>query len=97
MFGKERADRFQNDTKIRWQNWGIWTISFHEHKYYYQLLYHIHDFLCLVEQIKEIHVLRVLREERDWQHILNSNPKLYIFNISFKAIAAIITVTDLIS
>ena len=78
-FGQVRADRFQDDIKKEMAKLGYMGGVFPKT----QILsrnYSIHKkpfppsiiFYVLVEQKREIHVLRVLREERNWQHILNN-------------------------
>ncbi|WP_235249953.1 type II toxin-antitoxin system RelE/ParE family toxin [Faecalicatena contorta] len=77
-FGQARADRFQDDIKREMEKLGYMGGVFPKTQILYRN-YYIHKkpippsiiFYILMEQKREIHVLRVLREERDWQHILN--------------------------
>lgn len=76
-FGKERADRFQNDIQGQLKDLEILAKIFSKTNIYYRN-YFIYKklfspsiiFYIIKEQEKEIHVLRVLREERDWEKIL---------------------------
>lgn len=78
-FGQVRADRFQDDIKKEMAKLGYMGGVFPKTQILYRN-YSIHKkpfppsiiFYVLVEQKREIHVLRVLREERNWQHILNN-------------------------
>lgn len=78
-FGQARADRFQDDIKKEMAKLGYMGGVFPKTQILYRN-YYIHKkpfppsiiFYVLMEPQKEIHVLRVLREERNWQHILNN-------------------------
>lgn len=77
-FGRLRADRFQEDMKNEMIKLGYMGSIFPQTQMMYRN-YSIHKklfppsiiFYILMEQKKEVHILRVLREERNWQHILN--------------------------
>lgn len=81
-FGIERADSFQNDiqkqfsslksvgsgfgrTQILYQNYTIYKKPFPPSIIFY----------IIKEPEKEIHILRVLREERNWKKILKTTTK----------------------
>lgn len=76
-FGQARADRFQEDIKKEMEKLGYMGGVFPKTQILYRN-YSIHKkpfppsiiFYVLVKPKKEIHVLRVLREERDWKRIL---------------------------
>lgn len=76
-FGMERADRLQNDMHKQIGNLGITGVMFGATNIYYRG-YCIYKkpfppsiiFYVVKETEKEIHVLRVLREERDWESAL---------------------------
>lgn len=78
MFGQDRADRFQNDMKMELQKLSYMATMFPQTQIFYRN-YSIHKkpfppsiiFYVLMEETKEVHVLRVLREDRDWEHILS--------------------------
>ena len=75
--GQQRADRFQSDLKEQMQNLGQFSTAFPRTQILYRG-YSIHKrsfppsiiFYILMEETKEIHILRVLRHERDWENIL---------------------------
>lgn len=77
VFGMERADRFQDDMRKQMENLGIMGTIFGQTNLCYRG-YCIYKkpfppsviFYIIKEQEKEIHVLRVLRQERDWEKIL---------------------------
>lgn len=81
-FGQLRADRFQDDIKNEMNKLGYMGGMFPKTQILYRN-YSIHKkpfppsiiFYVLVEQKQEIHVLRVLREEQDWQSILSVTKK----------------------
>lgn len=76
-FGQDRADRFQNDIKKEMEKLGYIGGGFTKTKILYRN-YTIHKktfppsifFYILMDEKQEVHVLRVLREERNWQNIL---------------------------
>ena len=71
-FGQQRADRFQSDLKEQMQNLGQFSTAFPRTQILYRG-YSIHKrlfFILYMEETKEIHILRVLRHERDWENIL---------------------------
>ena len=76
-FGQQRADRFQSDLKEQMQNLGQFSTAFPRTQILYRG-YSIHKrsfppsiiFYIIMEETKEIHILRVLRHERDWENIL---------------------------
>lgn len=76
-FCKERADRFQNDMQEQLKDLGRFGNAFSKTHIYYRN-YSIYKkpflpsivFYIIKEAEKEIHVLRVLREECDWEKIL---------------------------
>lgn len=76
-FGQDRADRFQNDIKEEMKKLGYIGGGFPKTRILYRN-YSIHKkpfppsiiFYILIEEKQEVHVLRVLREERNWQNIL---------------------------
>ena len=65
-FGQQRADRFQSDLKEQMQNLSQFSTAFPRT----QILYTSIIFYIIMEETKEIHILRVLRHERDWENIL---------------------------
>ena len=75
-FGQQRADRFQSDLKEQMQNLGQFSTAFPRTQILYRG-YSIHKrsfppsiiFYIIMEETKEIHILRVLRHERDWEII----------------------------
>lgn len=76
-FGQDRADRFQEDIKKEMEKLGYIGGGFPKTRILYRN-YTIHKkpfppsiiFYILIEKKQEVHVLRVLREERNWQNIL---------------------------
>lgn len=78
-FGLLRADCFQNDIKEELAKLEYMGHVFPKTRILYRN-YFIHKkpfppsiiFYVLIEQKQEIHVLRVLREECDWYHIMNN-------------------------
>lgn len=77
QFGRERADRFQNDMQAQLKDlemlgnvFGKTHISYRKHSIYKKLFLPSVIFYIKKESEKEIHVLRVLREECDWEKIL---------------------------
>ena len=89
-FGQQRADRFQSDLKEQMQNLSQFSTAFPRTQILYRG-YSIHKrsfppsiiFYIIMEETKEIHILRVLRHERDWENILCSVqiqlPKCFVF------------------
>lgn len=79
-FGIDRADEFQNDIKKQISMLGSMNIIFGRTQIYYRN-YVIHKkpfppaiiFYVIKEQ--EVHILRVLREERDWESVLRKEQK----------------------
>lgn len=77
-FGQIRADRFQDDIKRQMTKLGYMGSVFPKTQILYRN-YSIHKkpfppsiiFYVRMEKKREVHILRVLREERDWQNILN--------------------------
>ena len=71
-FGQQRADRFQSDLKEQMQNLSQFSTAFPRTQILYRG-YSIHKrsfppsiiFYIIMEETKEIHILRVLRHERD--------------------------------
>jgi len=84
-FGISRADRFQKDIKRELEMLTIMRAAFPKTQMMYRG-YVIHKkvfspsviFYIVDETKEEIHVLRVLREERDWEIIL-SNREVYSY------------------
>lgn len=78
-FGQIRADRFQDNIKRQMAKLGYMGSVFPKTHILYRN-YSIQKkpfppsiiFYVLMEDKQEVHILRVLREERDWQHILNN-------------------------
>lgn len=76
--GQQHADRFQSNLKEQMQNLNQFSTAFPKTQIMYRG-YSIHKksfppsiiFYIIMEQTKEIHILRVLRHERDWEHILS--------------------------
>lgn len=74
-FGIDRADKFQNELKKQTDLLDSTNVIFRKIQFYYRN-YPIHQkpffpsiiFYIVTEH--EIHILRVLREERDWKTIL---------------------------
>lgn len=78
-FGQLRADCFQDDIKKEMERLGFMGSMFPKTQIFYRnyLIYKKPFppsiiFYVLVEKVHEIHVLRVLREEQNWQYILNN-------------------------
>ncbi len=77
-FGQIRADRFQDDINRQMTKLGYMGGVFPKTQILYRN-YPIHKkpfppaiiLYVLMEEKREVHILRVLREERDWQHILD--------------------------
>lgn len=77
-FGKARADRFQSDIKKELSKLEYMGNMFPETQIWYRG-YAIHKkpfppsiiFYVFKEREREVHVLRVLREERDWERVLS--------------------------
>ena len=84
-FGQLRADRFQNDIIEEIEKLGYMGSAFSRTQILYRN-YFIHKkpfppsviFYVSMEQKQEVHILRVLREECDWHHIIN-NTKNYTY------------------
>lgn len=82
MFGLERADHFQAAMANELRSLSYMGHVFPHTQFYYRN-YQIRKklfppsliFYILLESQKEIHVLRVLREERNWGHLLNQMKK----------------------
>ncbi|MDO4556032.1 MAG: type II toxin-antitoxin system RelE/ParE family toxin [Lachnospiraceae bacterium] len=80
MFSPSRADRFQDDIKKGMAQLGYLGMAFPKTQILYRG-YSIHKkpfppsiiFYIVKEQEKEIHVLRVLREENDWKTTLTQH------------------------
>lgn len=78
-FGKGRADRFQTDIGNAMEKLGRIGTAFPETQIIYRN-YAIHKypfspsiiFYIIADTTGEIHVLRVLREERNWKNVLKS-------------------------
>lgn len=76
-FGIERADKFQNDIRKQIKDLEILGKVFSKTHIYYRN-YSIYKkifspsiiFYIVKEPEKEIHILRILREERDWGKVL---------------------------
>ena len=76
-FGQQRADRFQSDIKKQIQNICYSGNAFPKTHIFYRG-YSIHKkafppsiiFYIVAEETGKIHILRVLREERDWENLL---------------------------
>lgn len=76
-FGRERADRFERDIRQEIKDIGFMGGIFGNTHIYYRS-YSIFKkpfppsiiFYVVKEPENEIHILRVLREERDWRRIL---------------------------
>ena len=81
-FGQDRADRFQLDIEKQIHDLSHFGKAFLQTHILYRG-YYIHRksippsiiFYVIAEQTHEIHVLRVLRHERDWQNILARNSR----------------------
>ena len=84
-FGQARADRFQNDIQAQMKKLGYMSGVFPKTHILYRN-YYIHKkpfppsiiFYVFMEHTQEIHILRVLREERDWTRVLEQEPN-YIY------------------
>ena len=84
-FGQQRADRFQSDLKEQMQNLGQFSTAFPRTQILYRG-YSIHKrsfppsiiFYIIMEETKEIHILRVLRHEQDWGKYPVAKINLYI-------------------
>ncbi|MCM1283775.1 MAG: type II toxin-antitoxin system RelE/ParE family toxin [Muribaculaceae bacterium] len=76
-FGKSRADRFEKEIRQQIKDIG-YTGGFYGNTHIYYRSYSIFKktfppsiiFYIINEPKNEIHILRVLREERDWKNIL---------------------------
>lgn len=76
-FGQQRADRFQSDLNKELQSLSQLGIAFPKTQILYRG-YSIHKksfppsiiFYIIMEKTKEIHILRVLRHEQDWENTL---------------------------
>lgn len=74
-FGIERADQFQADIKEQMSLLGSTNVVFGRTQIYYRN-YAIHkkpfppSVIFYVMKEQEVHILRVLREERDWESVL---------------------------
>lgn len=81
-FGRERADQFQYDIQQEIEKLGYQTERFPKTQLFYRN-YAIHKkpfspsiiFYVTIEFTDEIHVLRVLREERNWEKMLEKQQK----------------------
>lgn len=79
-FGKERADRFQSDIKRELEKL-CYTATFLPKTEIVYRGYVIQKkpfppsiiFYVVKEQEQEVHVLRVLREEQNWEYVLSDN------------------------
>lgn len=74
-FGKERADRFQDDIQKSLQDLGLLGDAFGKtHIQYRNYVIYKKPFfpsiIFYIIKVKEIHILRVLREECDWAKML---------------------------
>ena len=80
-FSKSRADRFQDEIQAQMKKLGYMSLAFPKTHILYRN-YYIHKkpfppsiiFYVCMEQTHEIHVLRVLREDRDWIQVLQQTP-----------------------
>lgn len=79
LFGERRADLFQNQMRREIEKLSyMW--SMHPSTQIYYRGYGIHRrvfspsiiFYICVDSKKEIHILRILREERNWEHLLGN-------------------------
>lgn len=76
-FCQQFADHFQSNLKEQIQNLSLFGTAFPRTQILYRG-YSIHKksfppsiiFYIIMKQRKEIHILRVLRHERDWENIL---------------------------
>lgn len=81
-FGQHRADRFQSDIKNQLQSLSHSGTIFPKTQLLYRG-YFIHKksfspsliFYIIMEETKEIHILRVLRHKRNWADILSQKAK----------------------
>lgn len=79
-FGEERADRFQEDIREEIDKLEYTGNAFLKTQFLYRS-YAIHkrpfppSIIFYILKESEIHVLRVLREEQDWQRILEQKTK----------------------
>lgn len=77
-FGEARADKFQDDIRIEFEKIARTGITF-GNTYIMYRGYSIlkkpmpPSIIFYIVKENEVHVLRVLREERDWQKILSQN------------------------
>lgn len=76
-FGRARADKFQNDIQEQMQNIKLTGGMFGKTRLFYRNLAIFKKpfspsiiFYIIKEPESEIHILRVLREERNWSRIL---------------------------
>ncbi len=89
-FGKARADRFQDDIKLQLENLKHMagalgrTFIFYRNLMIYKKPFSPSIIFYVVDKPKnEIHILRVLREERNWKYLLSNTQKYtYPKNIS---------------
>lgn len=79
-FGKSRADKFESDIKQQLKDIGyMGGIYGNTHIYYrsYAIFQKTFTpsiiFYVIKEPENEVHILRVLREERDWKNILKKH------------------------
>ena len=80
-FGQSRDDRIQNDIQAQMKKLGYMSGVFPKTHILYRN-YYIHKkpfppsiiFYVFMEHTQEIHILRVLREERDWTRVLEQEP-----------------------
>ena len=87
--GQQHADRFQSDLKEQMQNLSQFSTAFPRTQILYRG-YSIHKrsfppsiiFYIIMEETKEIHILRVLRHERDWEKYPVAKINLYISGIN---------------
>jgi plasmid stabilization system protein ParE len=81
-FGKDRADEFEDDIKYEMQSLGYMPEAYPQTQLIYRG-YIIRKkpfkpsviFYIVEEHKKEVHILRVLREEQNWGHILSTQDK----------------------
>lgn len=91
QFGTARADRFQEDIRERLDKLETTGGIFGKTVLYYRG-YSIYKspfspsiiFYIIMESEKEIHVLRVLREERDWESILTEHCDIWALSNATK-------------
>lgn len=77
LFGRQRADCFQNDIKQQAKDLGYMADALPKTQIIYRG-YFIHKklfppsiiFYIVMDNVREVHVLRVLREEQDWERML---------------------------